>query len=218
MHRVDRVARHMLVDTSAIDIDTPITTLDFPGVLGTNPAEMFVQTDMALVKDTHAVAWYKGSGQTWAIAPGDTFAFGRFINGWEDLDAPFHLNVSGAMKIHGIGAGIEMDVGMYIGELDSGSVVKDYTAQVNQVSNAVRLPLVQQFMLPSAEVMTCSVDVSLLNGLFNGSEAAYSSQPIGVFWCVTNYGAGSTRNIDFMRASLSAFKWSSDIDSLDPVR
>ena len=214
MHRPDRVGAHQLIDTSVAQLEIPITNANFGTPLAPARPTMAVQTDLAEVLDRHAVSFRKDDAEAWALGATENFSFGRFINGdTADLDIAKIINVAGSLTI--VSNQVHLTVDMYAGRLITGSPSVDYTAQVNLVEARVKLPARSRFV--DNDVKVIDVQTTLVAGLFNGGATDFSSQPIAIFWNISNYG-GSDYTLEDYRGSLSIFSWSEDIRTLDPVR
>lgn len=217
MFRPNRIGSHVLVDTSAGLDEIPITTANFATTCAANPA-MDVQTDNATVKDQQSVAFEKDASETWSIPAGESFSFGRFVSGSDpsDPDRPFQINIAGSLYVDFAGTALEnLDIGFYIGRLTTGTPGVDHTGLVNDMSGMCRLPC--QVREASRDQYECDIMLSVINGLFDGAVTTLSTQAVGVFWNIRNTALAG-RSITDLRGHLSVYKYTGDINTLDPNR
>lgn len=214
MHRPNRIGSHHIVDLSS-DIDTGlISAANWPTTLGTTPVYQ-VQTESAVVGEKAAcLNWQLDPTATYVTAAGKSFAIGRFISGEHRGDLPMIYTVSGSAII-GLNGGVSDRIPAFrMGRLDSGSVTVDHTAAVNQVTNSYELP---SWKYAEANHWHIDCQHTVVDGLFQGDASAYSSQPVAFFLGFDNEASGAI-NIEFLKLSLSIFRWSGSLDTFDPTR
>ena len=213
MHRIERVADYFYSDVSGNLVSNPIAAGDIATVSRSSATGFAVQTDRATLLDpVSSVSMALNTAPT--IQANSTFAFGRFVSGVKQNDLPMHYHVSGYCRALFSGTPTNIGLGFYIGRLDSGSVAQDYTAQVNLVSHPIALPL--QCDEIAGNSLKCSVNCNVLDGLYDGGASAFTAQPFGVFMGLQNDATGLALN--FLKMSLSVYRYSEDIDSFDPSR
>ena len=212
MFRPNRIGEHMLIDTHASEFELPILTADFATTTTFWP-NVGVQIDSALLRDRSFVQIRKPSAQTWSLNNNEGLAFGRFMSGEHEKDLPVQINVAGSLRVQASAAGLQCD--MFMGRLSSATPVVDHTALVNTMSSVVSIPANCRHY--SDDVYHTDVQRSVINGLFNGGVSVFDTDPIGVFWMIYNF-TGAAVTIERMKASLSHFKYTSDVDHEDPSR
>lgn len=213
MHRIDRVSKHFYSDVSANLVANPIAAGDIATVSRSTATGFAVQTDRATLLDPiSSVSMVLNTAPT--IQANSTFAFGRFVQGEHVNDEPMHYAVEGYCRALFSGVPTNIGLGFFIGRLQSGSVTQDYTAQVNLVDHPIALPL--QCDEIAGNTLKCSVSTLVLDGLHDGGATEFTTQPIGVFMGLQNDATGLALN--FLRMSLSVYRYRGDVSSFDPTR
>ena len=214
MFRPNRIGEHMLVDLQASATKNPITSANFTNVVGV-PTVFDVQTDLATLQSPGSFTnLYVNVSGNWSLGFGESFAWGRFVDGTHENGLPIQYTVVGYMEAE-VNRSLEgVSVALNIGELDSGSVSVDYNAQVNKVTNAVPLPCA---IRKGDQSFSAYGAVNCVDGLFDGNGTSFSTQPVGAFWSIVN-DDGVAVIIEYMRMSVSIYKYVGDIDTFDPTR
>ena len=214
MFRVNRIGDHSLVDLVAGAVKNPITSANFANVVGT-PTVFHVQTDRStLISPGSFTNLFVNISGNYTMNFGESFAWGRFVDGTHLNDREVQYSIVGAAEVLGNRSTEGVSLSCNIGELDSGSVSQDYTTQVNTVTNAVLLPA---DIKRNDQIIQGRVACSAIDGLFEGGTTAFSTQPIGAFWGLVNDDSADFI-IEYMRMTLSIYRYVEDIDTFDPSR
>lgn len=147
------------------------------------------------------------------ISQGETFCYGRFIDGTHEADIPQQYVVSGHLQARLNVDNNGLNVGLFVGRLDSGSVTVNYTGKPNTVSHGIPLPIQVH---SNDGLIHASYQGSFIDGKFSTAQD-FQTLPIAAYWCL-GHDSGADVNIALLRASISIFNYRRAIEVFDPLR
>lgn len=202
----------MLTDCSTVEFEIPSDVAQFTAAAATSP-EHRVQTDLATVKERHAVHIRDNQLVNWTLAQDREWSFGRFIPG--DNQRPKIVNVKGFIEVY---AGVNQPIQLraMIGRLTVATPTVDFTGQVNLTDNAVPLPLT--WYNGDLAFKSASVDCTVVEGTFDtsdGENGIFETNPLAIFWAIENRDA--TVALIHLRASLSIYSYEGRLGAINTV-
>lgn len=216
MHQLLRAGNHQLVDLSAPHAEFGPLTANFGTVCNARTLlRDNVLTDQTAVGDQFAMSVQKDISETWTQALGDTFCFGRFINGSNQVGPTdkILIGVGGSIVIN-LTANVAVDVSLCVGRLQNGSPVVDLVnADANPVDNQQVISARDRH--EDAGMLRVDAEATLIDGLFDGAVSTTETNPLAVYWRIDAYGAIT---ITGMRANLWAWSYRDTLDTYDPQR
>jgi hypothetical protein len=215
MFRVNRIGEHMLVDCEGSPVSIDILTANFGTTARANTTgfDYAVQTDLATTPDFFSVSAHKPVAQSWVLNAGQSWSFGRFLDATMLNNDGLHINLAGSFYINAIDND-EFDTAFYLARLASGSPTVDYTAEVNVVDGAMRIPA-RYNDRTEAQHGDCACQV--VEGLYGNTVSDRTQQALAFFVSMRNL-SGSNRTIHEFQCSLSAWAYRGDLLTHDPVR
>lgn len=216
MHRLNRVGEHIIQDVSSDDFLLDASTAEMAASLGT-PNLPQVQTDTTVVGDkVSCVKFNTGDAAlVWTMTALTSYSFGRFVNGASINGREVMIGYTANLAVvfaSGLSAG---SVVLKAGIHNTTAVTVDKTAQTNLIDTQVMLAQADQQI--GSRIHVLQAKGTLVNTIFDGGKAGeYDTNPLGIFFQVTNYGGSNA--IQFFNGSLSIYRYSSDIDTFDPTR